>query len=181
MAYNEQLADRVREALVNIPNVEEKKMFRGVTFMVDDKMCISVSGDELMLRLDTEVTEQLAEELHNEHPHITIDLLRKVYNHRKAELVQFIKHILGIEPLESFPETVTKAFGEFISKHSYLTSRQLQFLDLLKNYVLEKGDVSKRNLIESPFTMIHPEGIRGVFNQKEIDEILNLTKQVLAA
>jgi TfoX/Sxy family transcriptional regulator of competence genes len=62
MAYNEKLADRVREALADVPNVEEKKMFRGVTFMVNDKMCVSVSGDELMLRLDPEITEQLAEE-----------------------------------------------------------------------------------------------------------------------
>jgi type I restriction enzyme R subunit len=83
--------------------------------------------------------------------------------------------------LETFAETVTKAFDDFIAKHSYLTSRQLQFLDLLKNFVLEKGDVSKRNLIESPFTMLHPEGIRGIFNQREIDEILRLTEKVLAA
>jgi type I restriction enzyme R subunit len=131
--------------------------------------------------ITTDEAEQLAEELHNEHPHITIDLLRKVYNHRKAALVQFIKHILGIEQLETFAETVTKAFDDFVSKHSYLTSRQMQFLDLLKNFVLEKGDVSKRNLIESPFTMLHPEGIRGIFNQKEIDEILSLTEKVLAA
>jgi TfoX/Sxy family transcriptional regulator of competence genes len=62
MAYNENLADRVREALADIPNVEEKKMFRGVTFMVNDKMCVSVSGEELMLRLDPEMTEQLSEE-----------------------------------------------------------------------------------------------------------------------
>ena len=62
MAYDESLADRVREALAGIPNVEEKKMFRGMTFMVNDKMCISVSGDELMLRLDPEITEQLVEE-----------------------------------------------------------------------------------------------------------------------
>jgi TfoX/Sxy family transcriptional regulator of competence genes len=54
MAYDEKLADRVREALMDVPKVEEKKMFRGITFMVDDKMCISVSGDELMLRLDPE-------------------------------------------------------------------------------------------------------------------------------
>lgn len=125
--------------------------------------------------------EQLAEELHNEHPHITIDLLRKVYHHRKAALVQFIKHILGIEQLETFAETVTKAFDEFIVRHSYLSVSQLLFLDLLKNFILEKGEVSKRNLIESPFTMIHPEGIRGVFNQREIDEILRLTEKVLAA
>lgn len=62
MAYDEKLADRVREALVNVPKVAEKKMFRGITFMVGDKMCISVSGNELMLRLDPELTEQLVEE-----------------------------------------------------------------------------------------------------------------------
>ena len=62
MPYDEKLADRVREALADVPKVEEKKMFRGVTFMVDDKMCISVSGSELMLRLDPELTEQLVEE-----------------------------------------------------------------------------------------------------------------------
>lgn len=155
--------------------------------LVEKKINELVSSSPILQKLKqgqeitTDEAEQLAEELHNEHPHITIDLLRKVYNHRKAALVQFIKHILGIEQLETFAETVTKAFDDFISKHSYLTSRQLQFLDLLKNFVLEKGDVSKRNLIESPFTMLHPEGIRGIFNQKEIDEILRLTEKVLAA
>ena len=155
--------------------------------LVEKKINELVSSSPILQKLKQgqEITpdeaEQLAEELHNEHPHITIDLLRKVYNHRKAAMVQFIKHILGIEQLETFAETVTKAFDDFVSKHSYLTSRQLQFLDLLKNFVLEKGDVSKRNLIESPFTMLHPEGIRGIFNQKEIDEILSLTEQVLAA
>jgi type I restriction enzyme R subunit len=155
--------------------------------LVEKKINELVSSSPILQKLKqgqeitTDEAEQLAEELHNEHPHITIDLLRKVYNHRKAALVQFIKHILGIEQLETFAETVTKAFDDFLAKHSYLTSRQLQFLDLLKNFVLEKGDVSKRNLIESPFTMLHPEGIRGIFNQKEIDEILSLTKKVLAA
>ncbi|HMW32190.1 MAG TPA: DEAD/DEAH box helicase family protein [bacterium] len=155
--------------------------------LVEKKINELVSSSPILQKLKqgqeitTDEAEQLAEELHNEHPHITIDLLRKVYNHRKAALVQFIKHILGIEQLETFAETVTKAFDDFVSKHSYLTSRQIQFLDLLKNFVLEKGDVSKRNLIESPFTMLHPEGIRGIFNQKEIDEILSLTEKVLAA
>ena len=155
--------------------------------LVEMKINELVSGSPVLQKLKqgkeitTEEAEQLAEELHNEHPHITVDLLRKVYNHRKAELVQFIKHILGIEQLETFAETVTRAFDDFVARHSYLSSRQLQFLDLLRNFVLEKGDVSKRNLIESPFTMLHPEGIRGIFNQKEIDEILRLTEEVLAA
>jgi hypothetical protein len=50
MAYNEKLADRIREALAHLPKVEEKIMFRGVTFMVDGKMCISVSGENIMCR-----------------------------------------------------------------------------------------------------------------------------------
>ena len=126
-------------------------------------------------------TEQLAEALHNEHPHITIDLLRRVYNHRKAQFVQFIKHILGTEILESFNETVAKAFDQFIAQHSYLSSRQLQFIDLLRSFILEKGDLQKRNLIESPFTLIHPNGIRGVFSPAEIEEILTLTEKLIAA
>jgi type I restriction enzyme R subunit len=155
--------------------------------LVEQKINALVSSSPILQKLKQgekitdEETEQLAEVLHNEHPHITIDLLRRVYDNRKAELLQFIKHILGIEQLETFAITVTKAFDNFVSKHSYLTSRQLQFLDLIKNYVLEKGEISKRNLIESPFTMIHPEGIRGIFNTREINEILSLTQKVLAA
>lgn len=123
----------------------------------------------------------LAEILHDEHPHITVDLLRRVYSHRKAQLVQFIKHILGIQILESFPETVSNAFADYLKAHTYLTARQLQFLDLLKKFIIEKGELNKRNLIESPFTMLHPEGIRGVFKPSEIEEIINLTNKLLAA
>jgi type I restriction enzyme R subunit len=130
--------------------------------------------------IDEYEAEKLADQLHEEHPHITIDLLRRVYNHKKAELLQFIKHILGIEILESFPETVSKSFEKFIASHSDLTSRQLQFLELLKGYILEKGDLTKKNLIESPFTMLHPEGIRGVFNPKQIEEIFGFTQRLVA-
>jgi type I restriction enzyme R subunit len=155
--------------------------------LLEQKVNELVSSNPLLQKLKEgkEITpteaEQLADELHNEHPHITIDLLRRVYNHRKAQFVQFIKHILGIEILESFPETVSKAFDDFIAKHSYLTSRQLQFMDLLRNFILEKGELQKRNLIESPFTLIHPQGIRGVFSPAEIDEILIFTEKLIAA
>jgi len=59
--YDEQLADRIREALADLPKVEEKIMFSGVTFMVNDKMCICVSGDNLLCRIGAEKAEQMAE------------------------------------------------------------------------------------------------------------------------
>jgi TfoX/Sxy family transcriptional regulator of competence genes len=52
MAYNEKLTGRIREALAHLPKVEEKKMFRGVAFMVDGKLCISAGDDEMMCRID---------------------------------------------------------------------------------------------------------------------------------
>lgn len=57
MAYNEKLADRVRETLSNQPNVAEKKMMGGLTFMVNDKMCVGILHDDLMARIDPEVYE----------------------------------------------------------------------------------------------------------------------------
>ena len=62
MPYSEKLASRVREALADIPDVEEKEMFRGVTFMVNGKMSISVSGMErLMCRIDPAVYDTVIE------------------------------------------------------------------------------------------------------------------------
>ena len=51
MAYDEKLADRIRTTLseMNVGHIEEKKMFRGMSFLVNGKMCLSVSGDEFML------------------------------------------------------------------------------------------------------------------------------------
>ena len=53
MAYNEELANRTREIIsLTQYNVEEKKMFGGLCFMVNDKMCIGVVKESLMVRLD---------------------------------------------------------------------------------------------------------------------------------
>lgn len=128
----------------------------------------------------SEEATELAELLHTEHPHITEELLRQVYKNRKAHFLQFIRHILGIEILKSFPETVTEAFDQFIQQHTNLTSRQLEFLNLLKNFIIEREKVEKRDLINAPFTIIHPQGIRGVFNPAEINEILKLTENLAA-
>ena len=63
MAYSIKLADRVRTYLENIPDlkVDEKKMFRGLAFLVNGKMCINVSDENLMCRFDPEREHQVAE------------------------------------------------------------------------------------------------------------------------
>jgi len=60
MAYNEKLADRVREIIaVHHKKVTEKKMFGGLCFMVNDKMCVGVEKERLMVRLDPDKQDEV--------------------------------------------------------------------------------------------------------------------------
>ena len=52
MAYSEKLAGRIREKLKSLQNIEEKPMMGGLTFMVNDKMCVGIIKDEMMCRID---------------------------------------------------------------------------------------------------------------------------------
>ncbi|KAA2239502.1 TfoX/Sxy family protein [Chitinophaga agrisoli] len=52
MPYSEQLANRIRERLAQLPNIEEKKMMGGLTFMYNGKMCVGIIKGELMCRID---------------------------------------------------------------------------------------------------------------------------------
>ena len=51
MAYDEDLADRVRGVLAPEPGLTERKMFGGLAFMLDGHMCCGIVGGDLMLRL----------------------------------------------------------------------------------------------------------------------------------
>lgn len=60
MAYNDYLAEQVERVLTEkgVPFLT-KKMMGGLCFMVDDKMCLGISGDDLMARVDPECYEEL--------------------------------------------------------------------------------------------------------------------------
>ena len=62
MAYNEKLANMTRELISQTQkNVEEKAMFGGLCFMVNDKMCVGVEKERLMVRLDPEKYDEVIE------------------------------------------------------------------------------------------------------------------------
>jgi TfoX/Sxy family transcriptional regulator of competence genes len=60
MAYDEDLANRIRELLADQPGVVEKKMFGGLAFLIGGNMAVSASGQGgLLLRCDPEQTDAL--------------------------------------------------------------------------------------------------------------------------
>ena len=63
MAYDEDLAERIRSLVHGEPGLSEKKMFGGVAFLVNGNMAVSASGQGgLMLRVDPAETESLLDE-----------------------------------------------------------------------------------------------------------------------
>ena len=54
MAYNEELAERVRRALAPREGLSEKKMFGGIAFMLRGNMVCGIVKDELMVRVGPE-------------------------------------------------------------------------------------------------------------------------------
>ncbi len=64
MAYDETLAQRVRGLLLGQPNVDERKMFGGVAFMVSGQMCCGVMKNDLIVKVGAEGFEDLVAQPH---------------------------------------------------------------------------------------------------------------------
>lgn len=63
MAYDEDLADRIRRAVQDVQGVTEKRMFGGLAFLVNGHMAVSASGQGgLLLRVDPAETDRVVGE-----------------------------------------------------------------------------------------------------------------------
>jgi TfoX/Sxy family transcriptional regulator of competence genes len=64
MAYNEELAQRIRQHMQSIEHITEKKMFGGLTFLYKKKMTVGIVKDQLVVRI---VSEKFQDILKLEH------------------------------------------------------------------------------------------------------------------
>src|SRR5713101_3004437 len=64
MAYDETLADRIRQALARKKGIEEKKMFGGIGFLLNGNMLVGVWKESLIVRLGPEEGDEALKEPH---------------------------------------------------------------------------------------------------------------------
>jgi type I restriction enzyme R subunit len=159
LAYRERVEQFIRELEASNPVIQKLK-----------------AGAEIS---KSEIKE-LANLLESHRVPVTEDLLRKVYDHKTASFIQFIQHILGLKKLESWTESVEAQFDEFIARHNTFGKLQIQFLQTLRTFILQNRKVERQNLVDRPFTQIHPNGIRGVFKPSEIDEVVEFIEKLVA-
>lgn len=105
MAYNEQLAHRIRERFEHFENVEEKAMMGGLTFMLDGKMCIGIIKDELMCRINPEQQNEALEKQgcrmmdFTTRPMKGYIMIDETGYHRKEDFEYYINLALEFNPL----------------------------------------------------------------------------------
>ena len=58
-SYSEELLGKVRKALADHPGIQEKKKMGGITFMRNGKLCVRVQGEDLMVRCEPGMTDEL--------------------------------------------------------------------------------------------------------------------------
>jgi TfoX/Sxy family transcriptional regulator of competence genes len=63
MPYSKDLANRIRQRFAELPNIEEKEMMGGLTFMYNGKMCVGIIKDELMCRINPNLHEESVEKI----------------------------------------------------------------------------------------------------------------------
>ncbi|OUZ08951.1 hypothetical protein BHE97_12220 [Aeromicrobium sp. PE09-221] len=59
MAYDLELADRLRDLLIAEPDLTEKRMFGGLAFLIGGAMAVAATDDGLLLRVDPEERDEL--------------------------------------------------------------------------------------------------------------------------
>jgi TfoX/Sxy family transcriptional regulator of competence genes len=65
MAYDEDLANRIRELIARDPDVTEKRMFGGLAFLIGGRMAVAASREGgIMVRIDPDQTDTLLAKPH---------------------------------------------------------------------------------------------------------------------
>lgn len=86
-----------------------------------------------------------------------------------GQLDQAIRGVIGMDA-----EAVHQRFTQFVQEHPHLASHQIKFLDLLQNHIAKYGAIEIERLYEPPFTLLHSDGLDGLFQEPLAGELLQI-------
>ena len=105
-------------------------------------------------------------------PDLDLAQLERAYPKTAGHLELAIRRIIGLAP-----EAVKAYFAAFHTTHPELNAKQIRFLDLLAGLIAQSGALEVERLYESPFTNLHEDGIDGLFDETESDDLVALIEQ----
>ena len=93
---------------------------------------------------------------------------------REQGLGLFVRSLVGLER-----DAAKQAFADFLSGRT-LTANQIEFINLIINYLTEHGAMDPERLYESPFTDFNPLGVEGIFKPAEVTELFTVLGNIRA-
>jgi type I restriction enzyme R subunit len=84
----------------------------------------------------------------------------------------FVRSLVGMDR-----NAAKGAFADFLSRR-ILTANQIEFVNLIIEHLTERGAMDPRRLYESPFTDFDDQGVSGIFQQADVQEIVQLLNDV---
>ncbi len=118
--------------------------------------------------------QDLADALYAPELYISESNLQALYNRPKGEMVEFIKHILGLVKIKDPSELIDEAFRGFIVQHNFLSADQTDFLRALQTVFERKHHVEKIDLYEPPFTNLGSTAPTPMFMEGDVDDMILL-------
>jgi type I restriction enzyme R subunit len=87
----------------------------------------------------------------------------------------FVREMVGLDR-----EAAKQAFDDFLARKT-LTANQIQFVNLVIDYLTQSGWMRASQLYESPFTDFSPRGVEGVFDSAQVTQLLSVLDSIRQA
>jgi type I restriction enzyme R subunit len=120
----------------------------------------------------------LADSLNRPDLFVNEAVLQQVYDRPDANLVDFVRHVLGLSQISSREDQIKSAFDDFIGQHATYTATQIRFLRAVRSTVLRRAQLSTHDLEQPPFSRIGD--VRRLFADSQIEEILAFANRLAA-
>jgi len=87
----------------------------------------------------------------------------------------FVREMIGLDR-----EAAKRAFDGFLAGKT-LTANQIQFINLVIDYLTQSGWMRASQLYESPFTDYSPRGVEGMFDSTQVTQLLSVLDNIREA
>lgn len=91
---------------------------------------------------------------------------------KNLSLKLFIRKLVGLDR-----SAAKQAFAEYL-KNVNFSAQQIRFIENIIDYLTQNGVMNPEQLYESPFTEVHPDGLDGVFSDRQADRILEIVRSI---
>ena len=139
-------------------------------FLTDNKDHLTIRrlrNNEPISRTDVAALEEI---LFSEEGPISREEYQEIYG--EQPLTVLVRSVVDLSR-----RAAKEAFAEFLAKGNLLPD-QMTFLDQIVDYLVKNGIMEPKAMFDTPFTHLHDEGLTGVFDDDQSENVVKLVKEV---